>query len=68
MIIPDAYVKISPDTLNYQQDYILKETAMNFKDALKSIIKPHEDDVFTPLTTVFSENLDKEHVWPEYPR
>lgn len=68
MIILDAYVKISPDTLNYQQDYILKETVMNFKDALKSIIKPHEDDIFTPLTTVFSENLDKEHVWPEYPR
>lgn len=41
---------------------------MNFKDALKSIIKPHEDDVLTPLTTVFGENLDKEHPLQEYPR
>lgn len=68
MIIPDAYVKISTDTLNHQQDYIKKETAMNFKDALKSIIKTHEDDILTPLTTVFGETLDKEHVLPEYPR
>lgn len=41
---------------------------MNFKDALKSIIKPHEDDILTPLSTVFGENLDKEHILPEYPR
>jgi beta-galactosidase/beta-glucuronidase len=41
---------------------------MNIRDALKSIIKPHEEDVLTPLTTVFGENLDTGHVLQEYPR
>lgn len=31
---------------------------MNFKDAAKSIIKPHEEDHLTPLTTVWGENID----------
>lgn len=41
---------------------------MNLTDAIKSIIKPHEDDVLNPLTTVWGENLDPSHVLPEYPR
>lgn len=41
---------------------------MNLSDAVKSIIKPHEDDVLTPLTTVFGENLDKTKILQEYPR
>lgn len=41
---------------------------MDIKDALKSIIKPHEDDVLRPLSTEFSENLDPEHILCEYPR
>lgn len=41
---------------------------MNLKDAVKSIIKPHEDDVLKPLSTEFSENLDPEHILCEYPR
>ncbi len=46
----------------------IRESAMNFRDAVKSIIKPHEEDVLTPLTTVFGENLDKTKVLQEYPR
>ncbi len=41
---------------------------MNFSDALKSIIKPHEEDQLTPLSTPFGEKLDPEQVLPEYPR
>lgn len=41
---------------------------MNLSDAVKSIIKPHEDDILTPLTTVFGETLNPSDVLPEYPR
>ena len=41
---------------------------MNFKDAIKSIIKPHENDVLNPLTTIWGENLDASHILSEYPR
>ena len=41
---------------------------MNISDALQSIIKSHEDDVLTPLTTVWGENLDSTRILPEYPR
>ncbi len=41
---------------------------MNFSDAFKSIIKPHEEDHLTPLSTPFSENLNPEAILPEYPR
>lgn len=41
---------------------------MNFSDAVKSIIKPHEEDQLTPLTTIWGENLDPKHLFPEYPR
>ena len=41
---------------------------MNLKDALRSVIRPHEDDILTPLSTVFGENLDPSNILPEYPR
>ena len=41
---------------------------MNLGDAIKSVIRSHEDDRLFPLTTVFGEQLDTEHVLPEYPR
>ncbi|MBQ9927890.1 MAG: glycoside hydrolase family 2 [Lachnospiraceae bacterium] len=41
---------------------------MNLLDAAKSVIRPHEDDKLTPLTTVFGERLDINNVLPEYPR
>ena len=41
---------------------------MNLKNALKSIIRPHENDRLTPLTTVWGEALDHNNVLPEYPR
>lgn len=41
---------------------------MNFADAAKSIIRPHETDILAPLSTVFSESLDKNNVLSEYPR
>lgn len=41
---------------------------MNFSDALKSIIKPHDKDELTPLSTIWGENLDTSNVLPEYPR
>ncbi len=41
---------------------------MNFKDAAKSIIKPHEEDHLTPLTTIWGENIDPLCPLPEYPR
>lgn len=41
---------------------------MNLSDALKSVIKPHEEDTLSPLSTIFGENLDKSNVLPEHPR
>ena len=41
---------------------------MDIKDAFKSIIKPHEDDPLTPLSTPWGEQLDPKHILPEYPR
>ena len=41
---------------------------MNLKDAIKSVIRSHEDDKLFPLTTVFGENLDPDNILPEYPR
>ncbi len=44
------------------------EITMNFSDAFKSIIKPHQDDKLTPLFTKWGKNLDTANVLPEYPR
>lgn len=41
---------------------------MHLTDAFKSIIKPHDNDVLTPLSTVWGEQLDTENVLQEYPR
>lgn len=41
---------------------------MNFSDALRSIIKPHEKDELFPLTTAFGEKLNPRKVLSEYPR
>lgn len=41
---------------------------MDIKDAIRSIIKPHDDDPITPLSTPFGEMLLPEHVLTEYPR
>ncbi len=41
---------------------------MNFSDALKSIIKPHDKDELTPLSTVWGEALEPSNVLSEYPR
>ena len=41
---------------------------MNLKDAAKSIIRSHEEDRLLPLTTVWGEQLHKDHILPEYPR
>ena len=41
---------------------------MNLKNAVQSIIRPHENDRLTPLTTVWGEALDHNNVLPEYPR
>lgn len=41
---------------------------MNMQDAIRSIIKPHEEDQLTPLSTVWGEGLSPGHVLPEYPR
>ncbi len=41
---------------------------MRIKDALANIHKSHEEDAFHPLYTTWGEQLDKEHVWQEYPR
>ena len=38
---------------------------MNFKDAVKSIIKPHEEDQLTPLTTVWGETISPGCLLPE---
>ena len=45
-----------------------KDDFMNISDAIRSIIKPHTDDVLAPLSTVFSETMDREKPWQEYPR
>ncbi len=41
---------------------------MNLSDAIKSIIRPHEEDKLTPLTTTWGEALDTSSPLPEYPR
>lgn len=41
---------------------------MNLKDAAKSIIRSHEEDRLSPLTTIWGEQLDKDNILPEYPR
>ena len=41
---------------------------MDLIDAIKSIDKPHEDDVLNRLFTPWGENLDKDNVLKEYPR
>ena len=41
---------------------------MDLIDALRSIDKPHEDDVLGRLFTPWGEKLDKDHVLSEYPR
>lgn len=41
---------------------------MNFSDALKSIIKPHEEDQLTPLSTIWGEHLNASNILSEYPR
>ncbi len=41
---------------------------MDLIDAIKSIDKPHEDDVLSRLFTPWGNDLDKDHVLQEYPR
>lgn len=41
---------------------------MNLTDAIKSIIRPHEEDVLNSLTTVWGEQLTASCVLSEYPR
>ncbi|WP_022763368.1 glycoside hydrolase family 2 protein [Butyrivibrio sp. AD3002] len=41
---------------------------MDLLNAIKAIDKTHEDDVLHRLTTVWGDNLDKDHVLTEYPR
>ncbi len=41
---------------------------MDLIDAIKSIDKPHEDDVMHRLYTIWGENLDSNNVLGEYPR
>ena len=41
---------------------------MRIKDALANIHKDHVEDTIHPLWTVWGEQLDKEHIWQEYPR
>lgn len=41
---------------------------MNIGDALKSIIKPHENDSLTPLFTAWGERADADNLLSEYPR
>lgn len=45
-----------------------KDDFMNISNAIHSIIKPHTDDVLVPLSTVFSESMNREKPWQEYPR
>ena len=39
---------------------------MNLTDAIKSIIKPHEEDVLNPLTTIWGDNIDTSRILSEY--
>lgn len=41
---------------------------MNLSDAFKSIIKSHEKDILTPLTTSFGEAINPDDILSEYPR
>lgn len=41
---------------------------MNLSDAIKSIIRPHENDKLAPLTTIWGEQLDPLNLLSEYPR
>lgn len=41
---------------------------MNIPDAIQSIIRPHENDKLTPLSTVWGEQLNPDNILPEYPR
>lgn len=41
---------------------------MNISDALKSVIKSHEEDRLTPLSTIWGEALNTSSPLPEYPR
>lgn len=41
---------------------------MDIKDAIRSIIKPHDDDPITQLTTTFGESLSPDNILSEYPR
>ena len=41
---------------------------MDIKNMLRSIIKPHNDDILERLTTPFGEALDQDAVLTEYPR
>jgi beta-galactosidase/beta-glucuronidase len=41
---------------------------MDLIDAIKSIDKPHEDDVLHRIFTTWGENLDPDNVLQEYPR
>lgn len=41
---------------------------MRIKDALANIHKEHASDTLIQLTTIWGEQLDKNHVWQEYPR
>lgn len=63
---PDTHFMISlplPGKSSY--DWRL---TMNFSDALKSIIKPHDKDKLTSLSTIWGEALDTSNVLVEYPR
>ncbi len=41
---------------------------MDIKDAIKSIIKPHDGDALAPLSTVWGEQTAADNVLREYPR
>lgn len=41
---------------------------MNLSDAARSIIRSHEKDELTSLSTIWGEQLDYENILPEYPR
>ena len=41
---------------------------MRLKDALANIHKEHTEDKLNTLYTTWGENLDREHIWQEYPR
>ena len=41
---------------------------MNLKEAIGSLHQEHPEDTVKPLYTPWGENLDRDRVWPEYPR